>query len=43
VVAISAAVLAWRIFDEEKLMHRQFGAEWEAYCGRSWRLLPPVY
>jgi protein-S-isoprenylcysteine O-methyltransferase Ste14 len=32
-----------RIRDEEALMHREFGREWEAYCRRSWRLLPYVY
>jgi protein-S-isoprenylcysteine O-methyltransferase Ste14 len=37
------AVLSWRIVDEEMVMHRAFGAEWEAYCRRSWRLIPYVY
>jgi protein-S-isoprenylcysteine O-methyltransferase Ste14 len=32
-----------RIRDEEALMHQEFGREWEAYCERSWRLLPLVY
>lgn len=39
----SFAVLIWRIRDEEALMRTQFGAEWDAYCRRSWRLLPRVY
>jgi predicted kinase/protein-S-isoprenylcysteine O-methyltransferase Ste14 len=36
-------VLLWRIRDEELLLHREFGAEWEAYARRSWRLLPFVH
>jgi protein-S-isoprenylcysteine O-methyltransferase Ste14 len=36
-------VLMWRIEDEEKLMGAHFGAEWEAYCARTWRLIPLVY
>ena len=36
-------VLLWRIGDEEALMLREFGSEWEAYCQRSWRLIPYVY
>ncbi len=42
-VAALTAVLIWRIQDEEKLMHQAFGADWEAYCQRSWRLIPFVY
>jgi len=42
-VAVLSAVLVWRIHDEEMLLHREFGTEWEAYAARSWRLLPPVY
>jgi protein-S-isoprenylcysteine O-methyltransferase Ste14 len=33
----------WRIADEEKLMHQEFGDRWDAYCRRTWRLLPLVY
>lgn len=36
-------LLLQRIKDEEALMHQEFGAEWEEYCQRSWRLLPYVY
>lgn len=36
-------VLLFRIKDEEALLHREFGPEWEAYCGRSWRLIPYLY
>jgi protein-S-isoprenylcysteine O-methyltransferase Ste14 len=38
-----ALVLLWRIGDEEALMHKAFGAEWEAYARRSWRVIPFVY
>lgn len=40
---ITILVLLWRIHDEEGLMHRQFGSQWEAYCQRSWRLVPFVF
>ncbi|MBN1922727.1 MAG: isoprenylcysteine carboxylmethyltransferase family protein [Anaerolineae bacterium] len=36
-------VVLFRIHDEERLLHRTFAAEWEAYCKRSWRLLPLIY
>jgi protein-S-isoprenylcysteine O-methyltransferase Ste14 len=42
-VAAMIAVLVWRIHDEEALLRRQFGAAWEAYARKSWRLLPLVY
>lgn len=32
-----------RIMDEELTMHKEFGEEWEAYCRRSWRLIPFIY
>lgn len=41
--AATLAVLLWRIYDEEGLMRKEFGAEWDAYARRSWRLLPFVY
>lgn len=41
--ALCAAVLFWRIRDEERLLHEQFGAEWEAYCRRSARLVPGLF
>jgi protein-S-isoprenylcysteine O-methyltransferase Ste14 len=37
------ALFVWRIADEEKLMYREFGERWEAYCRRTWRLVPFVY
>jgi protein-S-isoprenylcysteine O-methyltransferase Ste14 len=42
-VAALALVLIWRIQNEEALMHREFGTDWEAYSQRSWRLIPYVY
>jgi protein-S-isoprenylcysteine O-methyltransferase Ste14 len=35
--------LVARIRAEEKLLHKQFGSEYEAYCGRTWRLIPGAY
>jgi protein-S-isoprenylcysteine O-methyltransferase Ste14 len=35
--------ILFRIKDEEVLMGREFGAEWAAYCKRSWRLIPFLY
>ncbi len=32
-----------RIRSEEKLLHEHFGSEYEAYCSRTWRLIPKVY
>ncbi len=42
-VAALTLVLIWRIHDEEALMQHQFGADWEAYSQRSWRLIPFVF
>ncbi len=36
-------VILLRIKDEEVFMHQEFGAEWEAYCIQSWRLIPYLY
>jgi protein-S-isoprenylcysteine O-methyltransferase Ste14 len=36
-------ILLYRIKDEEMLMHKEFGGEWEAYCKHSWRLIPYLY
>ncbi len=35
--------LLWRIHDEEALLQREFGAEWEAYARRTKRLLPWIW
>jgi protein-S-isoprenylcysteine O-methyltransferase Ste14 len=32
-----------RIHSEERLLQARFGAEYEAYCTRTWRLVPHVY
>ena len=32
-----------RIRDEEAVMHKEFGSEWEAYRRCSWRLIPYIY
>lgn len=32
-----------RIRSEEALLHEQFGAEYEAYCAHTWRLIPWLY
>jgi protein-S-isoprenylcysteine O-methyltransferase Ste14 len=36
-------ILLYRIKDEETLMHKEFGREWEVYCKRSWHLIPYLY
>jgi len=36
-------VLAWRIGAEEKLMQQTFGATWETYQAKSWRIIPFVF
>jgi protein-S-isoprenylcysteine O-methyltransferase Ste14 len=33
-------VLLWRIYDEEKLLHQQFGAQWEQYAKATRRVIP---
>lgn len=35
--------LVARIRSEERLLRQRFGAEYEAYCTRSWRLVPGIY
>ena len=42
-LAMLPAPLVQRMRDEEALMHEEFGAEWEEYCRRSWRLVPHLY
>lgn len=36
------AIVLFRIKDEEALMSKEFGEEWENYCKKSWRLIPFV-
>jgi protein-S-isoprenylcysteine O-methyltransferase Ste14 len=45
-VLLTASLLAplvARIHAEERLLRSHFGAEYEAYCSRTWRLLPRIY
>jgi protein-S-isoprenylcysteine O-methyltransferase Ste14 len=37
------AIILMRIRDEEAVMGREFGEEWEAYCQRSRKLIPYLY
>jgi len=41
--ALTLIPLIARIHSEEALLRTQFGTEYDAYCARSWRLLPGVY
>ncbi|MBN8657922.1 MAG: isoprenylcysteine carboxylmethyltransferase family protein [Anaerolineae bacterium] len=38
-----AGVLIWRVFAEEKMMHQEFGKEWEEYQSKTWRLIPYIF
>ncbi len=40
---LTLGLFVWRIGDEEALMQREFGEEWEGYCQRTWRLIPYLY
>jgi protein-S-isoprenylcysteine O-methyltransferase Ste14 len=42
-VALTLIPLIARIHSEEALLRAQFGSEYEAYCARSWRLIPKIY
>ena len=35
--------LLFRIKDEEVVLHKEFGQEWEAYYKQSWRFIPYLY
>lgn len=41
--ALLLPALIARINAEEALLHSQFGAEYEAYCAKTWRLIPGIY
>jgi len=41
--ALLLVPLVARIRAEERLLRSHFGAEYEAYCARTWRLLPGIY
>jgi protein-S-isoprenylcysteine O-methyltransferase Ste14 len=42
-VASLLVPLVARIRSEERLLRSHFGAEYDAYCSRTWRLLPGIY
>jgi protein-S-isoprenylcysteine O-methyltransferase Ste14 len=42
VVLVSGA-LVWRISDEEKMLHQEFGERWETYCQHTCRLIPRLW
>ena len=41
--AVAIPILIARIHSEERLLHEHFGAEYDIYCARTWRLIPWVY
>jgi protein-S-isoprenylcysteine O-methyltransferase Ste14 len=41
--ALNIPPIVARIRSEEKLLRAHFGEEYEAYCARTWRLIPGVY
>lgn len=41
--AVAIPILIARIYSEERLLREHFGAEYDAYCARTWRLIPWVY
>jgi protein-S-isoprenylcysteine O-methyltransferase Ste14 len=41
--ALNIPPLVARMHSEERLLHAQFGHEYEAYRARTWRLLPGLY
>lgn len=43
IVLALASVLIWRVFAEEKMMHQEFGKEWEEYQSTTWRLIPYIF
>lgn len=42
-VVLTLIPLIARIHSEEALLRAKFGNEYEAYCSRSWRLIPRIY
>jgi protein-S-isoprenylcysteine O-methyltransferase Ste14 len=42
-MALMLVPLVARIRAEEKLLGEQFGAEYDAYRARTWRLFPGLY
>jgi protein-S-isoprenylcysteine O-methyltransferase Ste14 len=42
-VALLLIPLMARIHAEERMLHEHFGAEYDIYCGHTWRLIPWIY
>jgi protein-S-isoprenylcysteine O-methyltransferase Ste14 len=42
-MALLIPPLLARIRSEETLLHTHFGGEYDAYCSRTWRLIPGLY
>jgi protein-S-isoprenylcysteine O-methyltransferase Ste14 len=42
-VVLTASLLVARIRAEERLLRSHFGAEYDAYFARTWRLVPWIY
>jgi protein-S-isoprenylcysteine O-methyltransferase Ste14 len=42
-VALMIPPLVARIHAEERLLGAHFGSEYDAYCARTWRLIPGIY
>lgn len=40
---IFIVIVMFRIKDEEAMMSKEFGQEWQVYCQKSWRLIPWVF
>lgn len=38
-----AGVLVWRVQAEEVMLSQAFGAAWDAYSAKTWRLIPYLY
>jgi protein-S-isoprenylcysteine O-methyltransferase Ste14 len=41
--ALTTPILIARINSEERLLRGHFGAEYDGYCARTWRLIPWIY
>ncbi len=40
---VMTLLLAWRIYDEEKLLQQEFGQQWTNYCQKTKRIIPFIY
>jgi len=41
--AVFVVIILFRIRDEEAMMSAEFGAGWQEYCRKSWRLIPLLF